>query len=377
MCILTCLFSINVTEERRSEAKEEGTDFKEIDKGVVGEEANLAFKVKSLEEILRDKALKKLRERQQMMETPGGGEANAGTGITPVEPEGTSAEAGSLTNINKISSNTDDVSSQLKSRRIPPLRIKEKSKPLENDKNSGVENRRKGLSSGINAVTVGTESEESSMKDIACNLSAVKVKTLDEIRRAKLKKLAQTERPSAPELKTTENETKKPRHRKLKPLKPLKNTSRGRKPGTSAGDERCISASSGCSSNVTSEEDQKKPLPAITRTTNAPTSRAKTLSERLLKRKRDPQTTLSERLLKRKRDPQTISEQNVTPSKITSGLKSGFAGSVFQKRLREVECGDVSGSVKESEVSPLVASKEEKITECSNVESRLTLSGMK
>ena len=365
MCILTCLFSINVTEERRSEAKEEGTDFKEIDKGVVGEEANLAFKVKSLEEILRDKALKKLRERQQMMETPGGGETNAGTGITP------------LTNINKISSNTDDVSSQLKSRRIPPLRIKEKSKPLENDKNSGVENRRKGLSSGINAVTVGTESEESSMKDIACNLSAVKVKTLDEIRRAKLKKLAQTERSSAPELKTTENETKKPRHRKLKPLKPLKNTSRGRKPGTSAGDERCISASSGCSSNVTSEEDQKKPLPAITRTTNAPTSRAKTLSERLLKRKRDPQTTLSVRLLKRKRDPQTISEQNVTPSKITSGLKSGFAGSVFQKRLREVECGDVSGSVKESEVSPLVASKEEKITECSNVESRLTLSGMK
>ena len=364
MCILTCLFSINVTEERRSEAKEDGKDFKEIDKGVVGEEANLAFKVKSLEEILRDKALKKLRERQQMMETPGGGETNAGTGITPVEPEGPSAEAGSLTNINKISNNTDDVSSQLKPRRIPPLIIKEKSKPLENEKNSRVENRKKGLSSGINAVAVGPESEESSMKDIACNLSAVKVKTLDEIRRAKLKKLAQTERPSAPELKTTENETKKPRHKKLKPLKPLKNTSRGRKPGTSAGDERCISGSSGCSSNVTSEEDQNKPLPAITRITNAPTSRAKTLSERLLKRKRDPQT---------------IGEQTVAPKikRLTSCLKSGFAGSVFQKMLTQVECGDVSGSVKESEVSPLVESKEEKITECSNAESRLTLSGMK
>lgn len=349
MCILTCLFSINVTEERNREEMEEWKDFKEID-----EEANLAFKVKTLEEILRDKALKKLRQRQQMMETGGGGgETNAGTGNTPVEPV-------SLTNNNSISDNTD-ISSQLKPGTIPPLRTKEKSKPVENDKNSEVENHEKELSSGGNTVAVG-KSNESSPKDIACNLSTVKVKTLDEIRQAKLKKVAQTKSPSAPKLQTMhESETKKPRHQKLKPLKPLKNPSRGRKPGTNAGDERCISGSSGTSSNVTSEEDQKKPLPAITRITNVlkSTSHAKTLSERLLKRKLDPQIGR---------------EQSVTPSKVkrlTLGLKSGFAGSVVEKALRKVECGDVTGSVKEIEVSPYLESKEE------NVESTITLSGMK
>lgn len=330
----------------------EEEDVKEGDTGTAGE-AILGFKVKTLEEILRDKALKRLRERQQEKEAVVKGDKNTSVGNTTSETEDSNYEPVVLTKDNNSNS------SQMQRKNVPALKTKNEEKHLQNETTSITMKPVSAQESRIakpddrvkpddrakpeinsNVTCFGAGDRHVSSKEL--NLSTLKVNTSEEIRSGKPKQNDDIKEGDLnPEVR--DKEVRRTSVRRLKPLKPLRNVSSGKNVSTSG-----TGGSGGDSADLTNDEDMKK-------TFLSPKTEAK-ITVNISHGKRP------KKILKRKLEPQIVPERHNYASKVqrlTARWGNGSVGSTFPEKPRKEDFNEPSVSEEECPES-LIQEKSDK-----------------